>query len=123
VLSLQFSSLNRVSWHPPGIHTIIINTDFRLILLNQRTGDKPIESLVPLSDYALSDSPRWDTCQARNRAYACCCNWLKVCCHPFWILYLANPHLLVYVRAFYPEISMSSRRFSIYLEFTNYIHN
>jgi len=44
------------------------------IITQLRTRDKPIRSIVPLSDYALSDSLRWDTCQAKNRAYFCCQN-------------------------------------------------
>jgi hypothetical protein len=57
------------------IHTIIINTDFWLILLNRSERETPIRSLVPLSDYALLDSPRWDTFRAKNCAYKCCRNW------------------------------------------------
>jgi len=54
---------NPISWH----HAIIINTisDWSSSTF-QRTRDKPIEGLVPLSDYSLWYSPRWDTCPSEK---------------------------------------------------------
>src|SRR5882757_3975222 len=77
---LLFFSLNQVSRHPHDYHQYRFLTDPLQSFRGRVTNPLNRWSLY---DYALSDSPRWDTCQARNRVYACCYNWLKVCRRPF----------------------------------------
>jgi len=90
------------------IHTIIIDTGSEWILSNCLTHCSTFICLC-----SNSISPRWDICQAKNRAYVCCRNGWG--CFPFDLL---RPPFILCKRHLTQNYSWVLGNLFIYLAFT-----